>query len=217
MSTYGISWILPENPWSLTQTPRPANIPTTTPFLSHIFGYRYIKSLGICTTSFLAICNKSIAHRSASLLPEIYGPSFHLHEFLPVSNFFAAVLVHFLTRLGLLMVAFPPLRALIKLLIPPAGTGPDLVTANVERQVFRAVGTPANKNGKKVEACFRYDGSWYYCSAAMGVEAGLVILSDDKAPVHDIGGGILTPATLGMPFVERLRNIGAELEVKTIA
>jgi hypothetical protein len=51
------------------------------------------QSLGICTTSFLAICNESISHRSAALLPEIYGPSFYLHEFLPVANFFSAVFV----------------------------------------------------------------------------------------------------------------------------
>ena len=51
------------------------------------------QSLGICTTFFLAICNESISHRSAALLPEIYGPSFYLHEFLPVANFFSAVFV----------------------------------------------------------------------------------------------------------------------------
>jgi short subunit dehydrogenase-like uncharacterized protein len=216
MSTYGISWILLGNLWSLTQAPRAANAPSTTPFLSHIFGYRNIPGLGTLTTTFFAICNESIVHRSAALLSEIYGPNFLLHEFLPVAKFFAAVLFHFLTRLGLLMVSFPPLRALIRLLIPPAGTGPDLSTTGVQKQGFHTVGTLANKNSKKVEAKFSYEGSLYYCSAAMGIEASLVILSDEKISTDEIGGGILTPATLGMPFVERLRNIGAVLEVKTV-
>jgi short subunit dehydrogenase-like uncharacterized protein len=216
MSTYGISWIFPGNPWSLTPGPKPTNIPSTSTIISQLFGYRSIEGLGICTTSFLAICNEAIAHRSAALLPQVYGSGFHFHEFLPVQNLFAAVLVHFLTRFGLLMLAFPPLRTLFRCCIPRAGTGPDLATGHVEKQVFHAVGTQNNDGGAKMEAKFIYDGSLYYCSAAMGTEAALVILGSEKVAAHEIGGGILTPATLGMPFVERLRNMGARLEVQKV-
>lgn len=99
------------------------------------------------------------------------------------------------------------------MLIPPGGTGPDLKEALVERQVFRAIGSPANGSCGKVEAVFSYEGSLYYCSAAMGAEAARVLLGNEKTTAHEIGGGVLTPATLGMPFVERIRAIGAKLEV----
>lgn len=213
MSTYGISWIFPGNPWSHTLRPKPNGIPSA-PLLSRLFGYRKIPGLRVCTTSFLAICNESVVHRSAMLQPEIYGPRFHFQEFLPVSNFLAALLVHLITRLGLFLLAIPPLRALMRMLIPPGGTGPDLATAHTERQVFRAVGVPESSGGSKVEAVFRWEGSLYYCSAAMGVEAAQAILGGARTPAHEIGGGILTPAMLGMPFVERVRNLGAKLEVQ---
>lgn len=216
VSTYGIAWIFPGDPWSLTPLDKSPSTTSTSTLLSRAFGWRYIHGLGTCTTSFLAICNESIAHRSAALMPSIYGADFHFHEFLPVSNAFAAVFVHFLTRLGLLMLAFPPFRALFEMIIPVAGTGPDLASAHVERQEFHAVGIPSSSDGNKVEARFSYDGSLYYCSAAMGVEAALVILGEEKATAHEIGGGILTPATLGMPFVERLQHIGAKLEGKKL-
>ena len=183
--------------------------------LSRMFGYRNIPGLGICSTSFLAICNESVAHRSATLLPEAYGPAFHLHEFLPVPNIFSALLVHLFTRLGLFLLAIPPLRALLKMLIPPGSSGPDISKANIERQTFCALGNPASKEGKKVLALFRWNGSLYYCSAAMGVEAAMTVLGTERTPAHQIGGGILTPATLGMPFIERVRNMGATLEVES--
>lgn len=57
-----------------------------------------------------------------------------------------------------------------------------------------------------------YEGSLYYCSALMGVEAALSILGE-KTYAHEIGGGILTPATLGLPFIERLRSAGLKIQV----
>lgn len=101
-------------------------------------------------------------------------------------------------------------------LLPAPGTGPDLAKADVERQHFQAIGTPANPDGKKAKGRFLYEGSLYYCSAAMGVEAAVVILGDEKTPAHGIGGGILTPAMLGMPFVEKVREAGAKIDVELL-
>lgn len=215
MSTYGTSWIWPGNPWSLTpkserQTPKP------TPLTSRLFGYRNLNGLGTATTSFLAICNESIAHRSASILPEIYGPDFHLHEYLPAPNFFTAAFVHIMTKIGILILALPLFRWLLKSLIPAPGTGPDLATAHVERQLCEAVGMPANSEGKSMKAHFLYEGSLYYCSAVMGIEAASVILGSEQVPAHQIGGGILTPATLGMPYIEKLRKAGAQIDVELL-
>lgn len=215
MSTYGTSWIWPGNPWSLTPSPK-RETSSTPPFLSRLFGYRKLPGLGVVTTSFLAIANESIAHRSASLLSELYGPKFHFHEFLPAPNFFAAVFIHILTKLGILLLALSPIRWIMKSLIPTPGTGPDLATADVERQHFQVIGTPANPEGKRIKGRFLYEGSLYYCSAFMGVEAASVVLGGEETPAHRIGGGILTSATLGMPYIEKLRAAGAQIDVELV-
>lgn len=127
---------------------------------------------------------------------------------------FAGVVAHLILRLVMLIVSFPPVQWLAaKYLIPASGTGPDLATAATsERQEFLAIGSPPKSKGEQVSARYVYEGSLYYCSALMGVEAALSILGE-KTYAHEIGGGILTPATLGMPFVERLRNAGIKIEV----
>ncbi|KFZ12071.1 hypothetical protein V501_04393 [Pseudogymnoascus sp. VKM F-4519 (FW-2642)] len=213
IQSYGIGWILFGNPWSLSATSTRRK-PGSTPLLSRIFGYRSIPGFGDVTTSFLAICNESIAHRSSSLMPKIYGPDFNFHEYLPTTGPFAGIVAHLILRLVMLIVSFPPVQWLAaKYLIPASGTGPDLATAaTAERQEFVAIGSPPKSKGEQVSARYVYEGSLYYCSALMGVEAALSILGE-KTYAHDIGGGILTPATLGMPFVERLRNAGIKIEV----
>ena len=215
MSTYGISWLLPGNPWSLTSKSRATKTRSTSLF-SGIFGCKKIPVLGEVTTSFLAICNESIIHRSASLLPKVYGQRFSFYKYAPVPNIWTAVLIHVLTRLGALLLAFPLLRwGLWKVILTP-GSGPDLTTANIEKQTFRVVGNSAAADGRKVEASFVYEGSLYGCSAYMGVEAALVILGGEETPIHRIGGGIMTPALLGVTFVEKLRKAGAKLTTETL-
>jgi short subunit dehydrogenase-like uncharacterized protein len=149
-------------------------------------------------------------------MPDIYGPKFHLHEFLPAPNIFAAAFVHILTKLGILLLALSPVRWILDSLIPAPATGPDLAAAHVERQHFQAIGTPASIDGKPVKAQFLYEKSLYYCSAFMGVEAAAVILGSEDYPARKIGGGVLTSATLGMPYIEKLRKAGAVIDVGLI-
>lgn len=209
--TYGVGWLLFGNPWSLSPgSKRDLKRNTLSP--SRILGYRNIPGLGRLTTSFLAISNESIVHRSAGLMPNIYPLSFNFHEYLPSPSFAAAVLIHLLTKLAILLLALIPLRWLAYKLIPEPGSGPDLSTAHNERQEFVAVAQATN--GGLIRSRFFYGGSLYYCSAFMGVEAALVILGNEDTDAARMGGGILTPATLGAPFVERLRLAGAEISTE---
>lgn len=151
-------------------------------------------------------------------MPDIYlsskeGSKFDFHEYLPVPSAFAGLLAHFFTNFALAVLSVPGLPGLLKRLVPEAGTGPDLVAAKeIESQVFRAVSVPQNGEDA-VEVVFEYKGSLYYCSAAIGVEAARVVLGEAKTVAHELGGGVLTPATLGMEFVERVRGMGVKLEV----
>jgi hypothetical protein len=113
----------------------------------------------------------------------------------------------------MLLICFPPIHWLAKYLIPASGTSPDLATAGAERQEFRVIGAPSKTESDHVSARYVYEESLYYCSALMGAEAALVILGDHKTYAHELGGGILTPATLEMPFIERIHHAGVQIEV----
>jgi hypothetical protein len=39
-----------------------------------------------------------------------------------------------------------------------------------------------------------------------------VLLGNEKTAGHEFGGGTLTPAILEIPFIERIRAMGANLE-----
>lgn len=59
----------------------------------------------------------------------------------------------------MLLIAFPPLQWLAaKYLIPASGTGPDLATADTERQEFLAIGAPSKSNGDQVSARYVFEG-----------------------------------------------------------
>lgn len=47
-------------------------------------------------------------------------------------------------------------------------------------------------------------------------EAAMVILRGGETEAKKLGGGILTPATLGDEYVERLRAVGVEFDVKIL-
>lgn len=59
----------------------------------------------------------------------------------------------------------------------------------------------------------RYDGSMYYLTGMLLAEAAITI-SRDQSPAHQFGGGVLTPATLGEAYFERVRKGGLKTEIR---
>jgi hypothetical protein len=45
-------------------------------------------------------------------------------------------------------------------------------------------------------------------------EAAMVLLKDNDVPAKKLGGGVMTPATLGPPFIERLDKAGFKIETR---
>lgn len=43
-----------------------------------------------------------------------------------------------------------------------------------------------------------------------------VTIARSKTKAHELGGGMLTPATLGAPYLERLNKVGLKTEVKML-
>ena len=64
-------------------------------------------------------------------------------------------------------------------------------------------------------ASLKWDGSFYYLTGVFAAEAAITILRSHTA-AHDLGGGILTSATLGQPYVDNLTKAGLKLQVESI-
>ena len=59
-------------------------------------------------------------------------------------------------------------------------------------------------------------GSLYYFTGLAISEAAMVILRGGETEAKKLGGGILTPATLGDEYVERLKKVGIEFDVRML-
>jgi len=61
----------------------------------------------------------------------------------------------------------------------------------------------------------RWDGSLYHLTGVCLAEAAVTIARDNTL-AHRLGGGMLTPATLGAPYLERLQRAGLKMEIRTM-
>ena len=61
----------------------------------------------------------------------------------------------------------------------------------------------------------KWKGSFYHLTGVFLAEAALAILRSET-DAHKFGGGVLTPATLGQPFVDNLTKAGLELHVEDV-
>ena len=52
-------------------------------------------------------------------------------------------------------------------------------------------------------------------SGVFAAEAALTLLKDDVT-AKKLGGGFMTPATLGQPYIDRLADAGFEIEVEMV-
>lgn len=69
---------------------------------------------------------------------------------------------------------------------------------------------------KRAFGRLRWEGSMYDLTGVLLAEAGLTIARNSNTAAHGIGGGVLTPATLGGAYLERLQKAGLKTEVKTL-
>jgi len=72
------------------------------------------------------------------------------------------------------------------------------------------------EGGKKLEGRIVRKGSLYDTSALLAADAALLILGKEGFVTRGLRGGLLTPATLGNAFVERLRDAGFSIEVNLV-
>ncbi|KAI1078927.1 hypothetical protein F5B20DRAFT_198085 [Whalleya microplaca] len=213
---YGIGWFWAPDPWVMSAQRRVAGASTRrAPLLSRLLGYRHDAILGHLGTSFMAAADQAVVQRSAGLQPEVYGEDFVFREYIPATGWLRAVMIHVVTKLGILLLAIPWFRALVRAKMWQPGTGPDREESRkTERAEYKAVGFAKGRSEPVAVAQFAYDGALTDISAILAVEAAGTLL--ELARQGKGKGGLLTPSTLGLPFVERLRCYGVDLRIEEI-
>ena len=120
-----------------------------------------------------------------------------------------------------ILLAITPFRAIFKALAPfKPGTGPTKEASKNDAFELRgvAIAEQLSKIPRKAMATLRFEGGMYELTGLFLAEAAMTLL--DVKNVEEVkrqfGAGFLTPACLGDPFVERVRDAGVLLEVKQI-
>jgi short subunit dehydrogenase-like uncharacterized protein len=203
------------DPFALAASAPPKNVPSE-PFLDKILGVRSVRDLGTLTTSPSAMADITIVHRSSTLMPEFYGPRFYFRQFVKVRNALVGVLFHYGFIIGLCLLILPPVRALVRKVIYAAGQGPRKEDSVNDRVEYRAVATADQKTAapQRVFGKFKYEGSMYALTGLLLAEAAMIVLEETERVKKVSRCGIVTPATLGQPFVDRLEKVGCHIETQ---
>ena len=203
------SWATSPIPGPMTQSSRS--------WVSNFLGTRSVPELGTLTTSISAAPNIAVVQRSWGLLDggKLYGANFQYSEYMRVRNSVVGIALHFTFAFAGLALVFPPVRWFLKKLLYAPGEGADKKATRHEYLEYRAVAT-ADTDPRRAFAKLRWDGSLYYFTGVCLAEAAMVLLNDEKL-VQRLDGGLLTPATLGQPFIDRMKNAGLVFEVEMMS
>ena len=190
--------------------PEPA---TSTSLTTKTFGVRSVPDLGIVTTDFKSGPNVAIVQRTWGLLDRgnYYGQYFQYNEYMRVHNSFVGLAVHLATAFGMLALSLPPIRWLLKKCVYKPGEGPAKETAKTNFVEYQAIATADTQPLTRAFAKVRWDGSLYFLTGVLPAEAAILILRDETVAKR-LGGGLLTPAMLGQPFIDRLKRAGLIFE-----
>ncbi|KAL9097541.1 MAG: hypothetical protein Q9165_000437 [Trypethelium subeluteriae] len=229
MDFYPMSHIVKSSkPYALSPITPPKSSKATSSLWSKLVrsltGIRSVPELGTLTTSINGASDRTIVYRSWGLIGSgsFYGPNFRFSPYVRANNFVRAILLHWGFTLGTLALLLKPARWLMKKLVYAPGQGPTKeLTPNREtaRDLFicKALGTADSSatSRPRAVATLNWTGSFYHLTGVFLAQAALTLLRSDTV-AHKLGGGVLTPATLGQPFVDNLNKAGLQLGVETL-
>ena len=210
--------------WIFSPIPHPKPTATTTSSLfslrriaRSLFGVRTVPELGTLTSSIAGSTNRAIVQRTWGLLDEgrYYGPNFRYQEYTTVRNRFVGVVVHFALIFGVIALAIPPFKWILKKLVTSPGQGQSREVTRKDVFDFRAVAT-ADRAGEPKRAVGRVShvGGAYYMTGIFLAEAAMVLVKDERL-VEKLSGGFMTPAMLGQHYIDRLGQAGVDIDVET--
>jgi short subunit dehydrogenase-like uncharacterized protein len=193
-------------------------------FPYNLFGLQTIPELGgIQTTGLMASVDVCIAHRSWGLYQSSgdktlqYGPKFRFNEYARAPNLFFGFAQKVVLTSVAVLLAIPVTRwllePLLKMVIPSPGQGPSKESMKKDFMHYRGVGS--TEDGKKVIANLEVAHGGYVATAMTLSAAAKVILRGrlEESEAGKLGGGILTPATLGDQYVKTLNEFGMKIRV----
>lgn len=149
-------------------------------------------------------------------MPEFYGPRFFARQFLRVRNVFVGIAFHFAFMTGLALLLIPQVRSLVKRYIYAPGSGPTMEESANDHVEYRALATP-DQNISTPQRAFgklKYQGPMYVFTGLMMAEAAMTILENEDKVKKVSRGGVVTPATLGQEYVDRLDKVGCTIETE---
>ncbi len=204
--------------WATSPIPGPKS-QSSSSLVSKLLGIRSVPGLGTLTTSISAAPNTAVVQRSWGLIDggKLYGSRFQFHEYMRVRNSVVGIGLHVALAFAGLALMLPPVRWLAKKLVYGPGEGADKVATEEEFLEYHAVATADQEgpNPRRAFAKLRWNGSLYHFTGVCLAEAAMVLLNDEKL-VRRLDGGLLTPATLGQPFIDRMKDAGLVFEVEMI-
>lgn len=205
--------------WATSPIPGPKTQDSRS-WVSKFLGTRSVPGLGTLTTSISAAPNIAVVQRSWGLLDggKLYGTNFQYNEYMRVRNSVVGIAMHFAFAFAGVALIFSPVRWFLKKLLYAPGEGADKEAIRHEYLEYRAVAIADQDkpNPRRAFAKLRWDGSLYYFAGVCLAEAAMVLLNDEKL-VQRLDGGLLTPATLGQPFIDRMKNAGLVFEVEMMS
>ena len=215
------------HPYSLSPVPAESVAgPPPSGSLAHgLVGLKSIPELGgVQTTGLMAAVDECIAHRSWGLYQsspdetQQYGPRFRFNEYARAPNFLAGLAQKAALGSVAVLLAIPVTRwvlePLFKMVIPSPGQGPSRESMKKDFMHYRGVG--CTQDGKKVLADLEVAHGGYVATAITLSAAAKVMLRGrlDETEAGRLGGGILTPATLGDEYVRTLDEFGMKIRVQ---
>ena len=203
--------------------PNPTLPPKPTSLWTKLFGLFKVRELGWLGYQPQGPIDRAIVHRSWGLLadtPESYGPNFDFHTWFHVWGPLSAIVWHWSLITLIFLFLLKPIRWLLSRVWYQPGDGSRMEKLQLNRFEYRCVAeadttflNAEKQENQKALVKLRYEGDPYLFTAVTLAEAAKIILRQQGTEAHKIGGGILTPATLGSRYVNSLREGGVLLEV----
>lgn len=191
--------------------------------IHRLFGLLSVPELGgVQTVGLMASVDECIVHRSWGLYQtssNSYGPKFRFNEFMRTSNILTGLTFKFALGFVGFLLALPPTRWLLsplikEFVIPSPGEGPTKESMKNDFMSYRGVGI-AEGSERKVTAKVDLAHGGYEATGLTLAAAAQVILRGrlSETEAGRLGGGILTPATLGDQYVDTLNDFGMKIRV----
>ncbi|KAK2603640.1 hypothetical protein QQS21_004221 [Conoideocrella luteorostrata] len=191
---------------------------------------RHDSFLGPVTFNPSAMTDRSVVMRTWSLLQrygaahEKYGEYFSFQSYSRAPNLLRGWLsflsVSFMT---LFVVLLPPLQSLVAWISPAPGTGPQVAEGEKHYVEWKATlqakpTTGSLKHGARVTGTMRINVDVYRCCALLVAEAALSAVEvlgsgESSSLLAKLHGGVLTPTSLGMTYIDRLQKAGLNIRV----